>query len=295
MSIASPYGLLLALFVLLLGVIGCIYLILRSLRMMRGGGKQSEDASPTSWSKKLRDWMSEPVSSAKSPPAPVSDMPSPLVPDRLVPAAPPLEKVEKVEKGGLEVMRVLRVGALGELVVEVKGERYRKLVEIRDGTVGRRILLAIQELNEFAGSHAQRPLPEMQRIDSSGAQGAEPTAAQQAFLAQLQEPKVDEEPEPPKSGLVDYWRRGLSRSRRQEAAKVAEQEPKSFIDELEEMLQLRLAGRAEMDSRSVHFKSTPTVELRIEVDGGHYESIDDVPYPDVKSLLKATIRAWELG
>lgn len=293
MSIASPYGLLLILFVFLLGAIGCIYLIFRSLRMMRGGGKQSEDASPTSWSKKLRDWMSEPVSSAKSPPAPVSDMPPPpLTPSHPAPAAPPLEKVEK---GGLEVMRVLRVGALGELVIEVKGERYRKLVEIRDGAVGRRVLLAIQELNEFAGSHAQRPLPEMQRIASSGAQGAEPTAAQQAFLAQLQESKVDEEPEPPKAGLVDYWRRGLSRSRRQEAAKAAEQEPKSFIDELEEMLQLRLAGRAEMDSRSVHFQSTPTGELRIEVDGGHYESIDDVPYPDVKSLLKATIRAWELG
>ncbi len=295
MSIAGPYGLLLILFVFLLGAIGCIYLIFRSLRMMRGGGKQSEDASPTSWSKKLRDWMSESVSS-KSPPAPVSDMPPPpLTPSHPAPAASPLEKVEKVEKGGLEVMRVLRVGALGELVIEVKGERFRKLVEIRDGAVGRRVLLAIQELNEFAGSHAQRPLPEMQRIAGSGAQEAEPTAAQQAFLAQLQEPKVDEEPEPPKPGLVDYWRRGFSRSRRQEAAKAAEQEPKSFIDELEEMLQLRLAGRAEMDSRSVHFKSTPTGELRIEVDGGHYESIDDVPYLDVKSLLKATVRAWELG
>jgi hypothetical protein len=215
------------------------------------------------------------------------------MPDHPPSAAVPLEGET------VEVMRVLRAGALGEMLIEVEGQRYQRLVEIQDGAIGRRVLLAIQELNEFAGGHARRPIPEMERAGGPGAQPAgreeSLTEEQDRFLNQLQEVEEDAQAEQPQPGLTSFWRKGFSRSERRAAAEAAEQEPKSFIDEIEEMLQVRLAGRPEMDNRSVHFKSTPTGELRIEVDGGSYESIDDVPYPEIRSLLKATIRAWELG
>ena len=300
MSIDNPTILLVGLFALCLGAVGCLYIIFFSLRKMRGKGATTSEERPgaeaarASWSKRFMSWMSEPISaSAKS----SSRSPSTGGSNEMGPASP--NPIMPSSEDGVEVMRVLRRGAIGELVIEVEGREYRRLEEIQDGALGRRVLLAIQELTEFAGDHGRRPMPEMQRLASPPREPAEYdtgfSAEQDAFLAQLQESEPDDTVQEEKTGLMSYWRRGFSRSERQAAAKGAEGPPKSFIDEIEEMLQLRMAGRPEMDSHSVHFKSTATGELWIEVDGGRYEAIDDVPYPEVRSMLKATITAWELG
>jgi hypothetical protein len=296
MRIDNPFFLLVGLFVLILGAIGCIYLIVFSLRRMRGKETTPQKTVPrgTGWFRRVMEWMSEPVSGSAR-----DSRPSPSVAGPKQPTAARTEPTRSSPGEVFEVMRVLRRGAMGRLVIEVEGREYGRLVEIKDGALGRRVLLAIQELVDFAGEYGHRPLPETQRLDGSveESEEQEPTlsARQGEFLAQLQEVQEETEDVRAKSGLVDYWRRGFSRTERHTAAKAAEEAPKSFIDEIEEMLQLRIAGRPDLDSHSVHFKSTATGDLQIEVDGGFYESIDDVPYPEIRSLLKATIVAWELG
>jgi hypothetical protein len=293
MQIDNASVLLIGLAVSLLGVIGCLYIIIRSVRKMLGGD-QAPKREPTvrrsesrpggaGWLTRAKEWLYEPVVSSSSGKKPRSA--------EVPPGGP------SSEAGMLEVMRVLRAGTLGELVIEVEGNLYRRLVDIQDGAVGRRVLLTIQELNEFAGSHARRPLPEMQRVAAATAQSTqgEPdlTPPQQAFLADLQQTQVEEAPPEPKPNLVSYWRKGLRRSERQAAAEAAEQEPKSFVDEIEGLLQERLARWPDMLGRSIHFKSTPTGELRIDVDGSWYETVDAVPDAEVRGLLQAAIKAWE--
>ncbi len=71
MRIDSPYTLLVILFVLILGAIGCIYLIFFSLRRMRGkeGTTKKRVSGRITWFRRLVDWMSEPVSgSTRAPP-----------------------------------------------------------------------------------------------------------------------------------------------------------------------------------------------------------------------------------
>jgi hypothetical protein len=297
MQIDNASVLLIGFAVSLLGVIGCLYLIIRSVRKMLGGDQapkrqstaRRSDSRPGEggWLGKAKEWLSEPVTGSPSgkKPRPAQDRP----------ASGDLSSQDDM----LEVMRILRGGALGELVIEVEGNRYRRLVDIQDGGVGRRVLLAIQELNEFAGGHARRALPEMHRVPAPAAQRIqdEPnlTPQQQEFLAGLGETPVEEAVPEPKPSLVSYWRKGLSRSERQAAAEAAEQEPKSFVDEIEGLLQERLSGRPDMRGRSIHFKSSPTGDLRIEVDGSWYETVDAVPDAEAKGLLQAAIKAWEQG
>ncbi len=295
MRIDNATGLLIGLAVSVLGVVGCLYIIIRSVRKMLGG-QQAPKRPPEArrsqsrpagggWVSKARNWLSEPVTGSPSRKAtgPVHGSPA--------------SGGTSSEDGMQEVMRVLRSGTLGELVIEIEGAHYRRLVEIQDGAVGRRVLLTIQELNDFAGGHARRPLPEMHRVAAPSPQAAreEPdlTPEQQAFLAQLQEPPEEEPPPEPKPTLANYWRRRSKRAERQAAAEAAEDEPKSFVDEIEQLLQESLAGRSDMQGRSIHFKSTPMGDLRIDVDGTWYQAVDDVPDGQVKSLLRAAIQAWE--
>lgn len=309
MKIDSSTGLLIGLALSLLGVAGCLYLIIRSVRKMMSGGGSSPahhagsttvSQNPSNWRGWLfraKKWLSEPVSSTRPGKEPHSNASQP----RETRARPPEDRLTTPElettDGGLEVMRVLRVGALGELIIEAEGMRYRRMTDIKDGAIGRRVLLAIQELNEMAGEHVHRVLPEVHRLGDSAAPCSEPdqllSSPQRAFLTQLQEESVEDEPPPAKPGLVEYWRKGLSRSERQAATQASEQEPKSFIDEIDAILQGQLAARPDMQGRSIHFRSTAAGELRIDVDDSWFETVDAVPDGDVKSLLQATIRSWE--
>ncbi len=200
----------------------------------------------------------------------------------------------ELPKDAIEIFRVLRIGSMGELVVEVDGRLYQKITQIRDGTTGRRVLLAIQELGGFTGPHASDALPELHRMGAgTQAPGAASrlTEEQQAFLDGLgQAGSSTPESTGQDMNLVGFWRQGFSRSGRKTTSAAPD---KSFVVELEELLQARLASRPELDLQSIHFRSTPAGDLRIEVDGGLYEAVDDVPYPEVVSLLKSVIRSWE--
>ncbi len=50
-----------------------------------------------------------------------------------------------------EVMRVLRDRTNNNIIVEVEGRRYKRLADIRDGRVGRRIVQTAADLVKFAG------------------------------------------------------------------------------------------------------------------------------------------------
>jgi hypothetical protein len=183
-------------------------------------------------------------------------------------------------------------------LVEVGGQRYSSIVEIQDGAVGRRVLLAVQELGEFAGPHGAWELPAMHRqaelAEHRSEREPEPTVEQQEFLAQLEATSPDGAIEERGSGLVEFLQQKSGRSA-QEAGAASETEAKSFVDELEELLQVRMTGRPEMIGRSVHFRSTPAGDLRIEVDDREYESVEDIPDSEIVAELRATISDWEEG
>jgi len=289
MTIDNPLILPVILLALLVGIGLCLYVILRFLRNS-GGPSEKQTARRETHRRAER-----------------SDVPDPA--ERLAEWASGSAVAREQTRGGadvsrvaqipegdaVEIFRVLRVGSLGELAVEVEGRRYQKITQIRDGTAGRRVLLAIQELEGFVGPHGQKPLPEMHRLSSVPAPPMEAARLPDrdlTFVDQVGQPAPDEGLAEQKVDLVGYWRKGLGGALRRGAA-GAVTGPKSFVDELEELLQLRLMSRPELAPRGIHFRGTAAGELRIEVGGRLYDGIDSIPEPAIVDLLKDTIRAWD--
>jgi hypothetical protein len=290
MTIDNPLVLSVILLALLAGIGLCLYVILRFLRNV-GSSKQSTVRKATTeqpsqgqsgrpdTAERLAEWAGdspEPVGQAEA-----GSESSPATTD--------------AEGNAVEVFRVLRVGSLRELAVEVEGRRYDRITQIRDGTIGRRVLLAIQELDDFIGPHGKKPLPEMHRLTATPQAPVEAMPVSDsdlAFLSTLDEQAPDEGSTEQRVDLVGYWRKGLGSALRRGPVEQPAG-PKSFIDEIEELLQMRLVSRPELVARGIHFKSTAMGELRIEVDGRLYDRIDAIPEPAIVVLLRETIQAWE--
>lgn len=297
MLIDNSGTIILILFGLLLGIVGCLYVIFRFFR--RQSRKTREPARP-GWTKRLAGWLSAPAGGdrpTQSGRPRALEQPPP--PPAGTPAAARLESVESsLAQKPFEVFRVVRMGPVGKLLVEVGGQRYSNIVEIQDGAVGRRVLLAVQELGEFVGPHGAWMLSAMHQQAELAEHGAEAEAAltveQQEFLARLEATPSGGAIEERAAGVVEFLQQKPSPSA-QEAGAASELEVKSFVDELEELLQVRMTGRPEMSGRSVHFRSTRAGELRIEVDGREYEAVEDIPDSEIVAELRATISDWEQG
>jgi hypothetical protein len=290
MTIDNPVVLPLILLALLAGIGLCLYVIFRFLRNF-GSSKQSTPREASTQQPdqrqpgtpdavdRLAEWAGDATVSHQETDA----------------GAEPSHVTRELEGDAIEIFRVLRVGSLGELAVEVDGRRYRRITQIRDGTIGRRVLLAIQELDDFVGPHGQKPLPEMHRLSPTSAAPLESTPMSDpdlAFLGTLDEPTPDEASTEQRVDLVGYWRKGLGSALRRGSVEEPAS-PKSFIDEIEELLQIRLVSQPDLLGRGIHFRSTAAGELRIEVDGRLYDRIDAIPEPAIVVLLKETIQAWE--
>lgn len=170
-----------------------------------------------------------------------------------------------------EEMRVLR-DTNGQLVIEIEGRRYHSLREIEDEQVGRRFLAAAQALAGFA------------RLNDIAV--PEPWAAPAA--AATQPPLEESMPLAPEPAA----RFGLFKR-----PQLGEQEPvdeRPVAEQIEDLLQTRLATSPEFASRSIHLRLAPDGSVRIVVDGEVYEGVDAVPEPGVQSFLRETIRLWEV-
>lgn len=291
MLIDNSGTIILILFGLLLGIAGCLYVIFRFFR--RQSRKTREPAGP-GWTRRLAGWLSEPAGGAQPAqfgrPKALEQTPPPPA------GAPAVESPEPAESSPeqrpFEVFRVVRMGPMGKLLIEVGGQRYSNIVEIEDGAVGRRVLLAFQELGEFVGPHGAWRLPAMHRQDELAGREPELTVEQQEFLARLEATPPDGAIEERGLGAVEFLQQKSSPSA-PEAGAASEPEARSLVDELEELLQVRMTGRPEMSGRSLHFRSTSAGELRIEVDGREYEAIEDIPDSEIVAELRATVRDWE--
>ncbi len=199
------------------------------------------------------------------------------------------------------VMRLLR-DQEGRLVVEVEGQRYRHLTEIRDGGVGRQVVAIIQDLIAFAGP-AVAVRPGAQQVASrtptpggsaeppaagEGTAPADPEAAA-AFLRELarqgspppkrSRPLLSMDPVPFRRQDMRLWERPGIRL--------------NLAEEIEAILQRRLLAEPALQDRQVHVTQAPDGTLRIQVDTAFYASPTEVPDPLIRRVLQEAIREWE--
>lgn len=210
----------------------------------------------------------------------------------------------------VELLRLLRDPQTGQLIVEIAGRRYTKLADIADKEMGQYILkLAAQLLAFTNGMIATEAGVKSFQVPKLGAAPLPPVtpAAEQtrpqvtefesvlppknapqveaAFLASLVQPAPSPEPQPQRRGLFG----------RPKPAQTDEPllPPLNLAEQINKIAQAKLMASPLAYTTKLEITSDLHGRIRINVNGNSYSSPDDVPNPDVRELIKDSIRVWE--
>lgn len=224
----------------------------------------------------------------------------------------------------VEALRLLRDRTTGALIVEVEAQRYRALKEIPDGRIGRQVLQAAADLVRFtevlqpraqekppqppsipaadAAPSASPPHPSPLALEVAPALEKEPSlprtpappSVEREFLRSLVEQGQPEEDESQKLSLspIEFFRRGFAARR---AARLQSDAPssRSFVEEIEEILQRFIRTYPSFIGKRVHVGTGPGGGIRIQVENEFYDTPDDIPDPEIRGIIKAAIQEWE--
>lgn len=209
-------------------------------------------------------------------------------------------------KDELEIMRVWRVPPLGKLVIEVRGQRYHRLDEIRDPKLKQRLLAAIGELISFADGYQTLVdagfAPVLTPTSQPAAVESDPTeltAEQAEFLARLEAQRDEIAASKPRRSLGGPARLSLEPEPLvvfTETGEVkpanAPARPKSIAEQIDAILQKHLATNPTLSNRIVALEQNPAGGIRIKVDGAYYEKPADIPDKEVQLAIKMAVKEW---
>ena len=149
----------------------------------------------------------------------------------------------------------------GELAVFVQGQHYHRLLEITDPQVGRETIAALKTVLAFAEDWL--PLTTQRHPQSAP---MAPAAEQETFLAQLRK----QAPLPTSGSLV-------------------------LADEIDALVQQRLREQPDLAERRIRLTTGEGGRLCIYVGQQAFDTVDDIPDPQVQALIHDAIREWERG
>lgn len=298
MSETSPVLLLVGIIALVLIAVGLFAFVITYLG--RGPSKKKSPAV---------------LGSAKAP----VETPSPPTPSQQTSSEPPATKESLPSHPG-EVMRVIRDQQTGRLLVQVEGQQYAHIREIKDAQVGRRVLWAIADLLRFTGgmvanpqalqsirqaesapTSSFKPQPEAQPVRQPTPQSqTQPAAATALPVAPLQRPspprlvprEAATSPDTARQQktvgetVAGFFRRGLQ-------PPPSAQKPVSFVEQIEEVLQRYIQGLPTPLSCEVHVQAAQDGSLQIQVGSDIYSSPSDIPDPQIRQLIQAAVAEWE--
>jgi hypothetical protein len=251
-----------------------------------------------------------------TPPLSPTQHAKPVLPAEEADVSPETLPLEPPGRPG-EVMRVIRDQQTGRILVEVEGQQYAHIREIADARVGRRVLWAIADLIRFTGGMAANPqavhsaaqqaaheqgiaLPQdVERPEDGQAPTGESVAARPelpvsrppspAPSTALAVPPAADQGRGARYSVSAFFQRGLQPS----PVSTPQPGPSSFVDEIEEILQDLIHGRATPLPYDVHVSIGPEDRLQVEVGPEVYGSADEVPDPEVQALIRAAVAEWE--
>ena len=167
-----------------------------------------------------------------------------------------------------DVIVLARDAASGAWVVEMEGQRYRRLGDVHDDKAATKIASALEGLKAFAGL-----APDSLHGGVAAQESPESTAPQR-----LSEPGSSL---PPPAG-----------PRRPKQATYPAPEG-SIIAQIERILQLELGQRPDLAERAINMGALPDGSLVVEVDGGFYRAPDEIPDAAARDLVLRAVRTWE--
>jgi hypothetical protein len=208
-------------------------------------------------------------------PEPTTAIPSPSA-DNLPLGVQPRDSVE--------VLRVWRDLSDGMLIVEIDGKQFRSLNDLRSAELERRFLNVVRDLNALSTPGYRADLPPS-AIDPApqNAPAAPPPAAKEAG-ADAMSPSLS-------PGSMFRQMRRVAMGQKPEPVEI--KPTLSIAEQIEELLQARLAELPAHLDRAIHVRPSLHGGVQIEVDGRYYEGIGEVEDDEVRNLLIDIVREWE--
>lgn len=201
-----------------------------------------------------------------------------------------------------QVVVLLRDEPAHALLVEVGGERYRRLAEIKDPRVKRQVVEAAMDLVRFTGvlgveSIAPAPVEKTyswredvrEEIRAQSRQTPPQPAGEdveEQFLDLLSEMGPAPVAEKPTLATAMKQRRRPSKAMRQEQSH-------SMVDDIEAIVQRRLVLIPALAGRDLHVRQSPEGTVLFLFDGHDYEKLDEIPNLTAQQLVKDAIREWD--
>ena len=226
----------------------------------------------------------------------------------------------------VELLRLLRDPVSGQLLVEIAGQRYAKLADITDRRIGQYILQVTAHLLAFTNGRIvtdagmksvynprvkEAPLP----IDGSAPSTPSPSAgtpaeetkempreevpedsppslvpkpppeAEAAFLSSLETLPKEPDPTPQRGGL---FRRAPKPAQTETAIPTL-----NLAEEINDIVQARLRYSSLAENNRIEITGDYSGGIRIRVNDEFYNSPEEIPNPEVKELIQASIKEWE--
>jgi hypothetical protein len=211
-----------------------------------------------------------------------------------------------------QLLSLVREGLGERLQVEIDGARYRRLSDVEDPGVRRRIVTLAMELIQFTGvldMDALEPASvektrtwredlregshvELERARSvplgSGSMPRSPAKQEieAQFLSLLAE-MTKTPPHPDRPGLVDSIQHRLQPKPHEFGRQ------RTFVDDIDDILQRRVQLIPALAGRDLHVRPGTSGEVRFSFEGKQYESVDDVPNLTARQLIKDAIQEWD--
>ncbi len=213
-----------------------------------------------------------------------------------------------------QVLALVREEEGDPIQVEIDNVRYKSMAEVADPNLKRQIIGAAMELIRFTGvltmgEDDSSPLPatpetwredlrrgsrsELQRIQAKPAapESAPPLAAQphdveEQFLNLLSE--MGQPPATPEKPTL-----AKSIQQRLTPKLPTADRPRTFVDDIEDILQRRLKMIPALAERDVHVRPGSGGAVYFVFEGRKYENLDDVPNLTARQLIKDAIREWD--
>lgn len=178
----------------------------------------------------------------------------------------PTTAVASAPAGEHELLRVSRTQK-GNLAIFVQGRRYGHLQEIADPQVGHETIEALRTVLAFAEGWIPTPR-ETPRQPISG----RPSMDEEAFLEQLRRSDLFSRRTPSRSSLP---------------------EPLIPVERINDLVQERLRERPDLAGRRICLTTGLNGSVRIYVGQQTFETVGDIPEPEVRALIQDAIHEWE--
>ena len=233
----------------------------------------------------------EPLASA--PVSPQSDTATPSPTPEL--AAPPaleaeaktpglrLSFLDRVNRGPAvqEILRVVRDPATGQVIIHIAGKPYTNFRDIQNAANEQAFMMAYRLLQAFSENAVAAPRPaEDAKAALPQAEPAQPSPV--AYRAAELPP-----PELPSMQPLRQFRK--MRGKQPPATTYV---IKSITEQIEDHLQDKIA-RTPLARRGVHVRSELQGTAVFLLDGKAYPSVDEVPDPEVRQVIREAISEWE--